>query len=192
MLTMTRRAVLLAILLTLTAFLGLVVMTIQRATTAGPVFSVATVQSGLRSNPYAWLGRTVRVRGAGIMLNRGLNAIGQAPPIFLLTDVSVLDSRLLPRGAATQSTPRTTTSRIQFVPYGLPAIGSGLLVHYGVQDPLWAMLRRLPGLGALAPQPQHFDVRTNPVIYRIRLQPVAGDCGPSPCYHAVLVDAAPL
>jgi hypothetical protein len=126
------------------------------------VYTVAEMLAGLDRQPDAWLGRVVRVRG--MALSSGClawDAGGSAP--------------CRDRAA-----------------YLLGGDGASVLQVTGhAPDPLVAALRRLPLVGRLVPGP--LVVRWGALAtYQVRLQVApAAVCDASPCYGALLLDAAP-
>jgi hypothetical protein len=70
--------------------------------------------------------------------------------------------------------------------------GAGMLPVAGWEpDPLLAALRRLPLAGGLVPGPQVARVGVL-ATYRVRLKTApAPVCDATPCYEALLLDAAP-
>jgi hypothetical protein len=136
-------------------------LTGQRA--AGRVYSVAQLHAQIERDPTAWVGRTVRVRGW----------IPGCPGILSLAGP-----------AACQGSPPLLAD--SSAPMSAP-----LSVAMGAPDPLLAVLRRVPLLGEHVPAPQALRWEAN-ATYRVQLR-IAPDtwCRRSPCYQAVLLDAAP-
>lgn len=157
---MTPCRALLAILLAAALVAG--VVAIQRALDVGPVYSVDQVRVGLVSNPRAWLGRTLQVRGI-------------VPSYYCPGPISV----------SCPSTPSTTLHSVA------RASERSLPLFFDSADAGTSLLQGEPILRSLLPGPQHL-LRGRAAVYRVRLQAPAGDvCGYWPCYVAVLIDAAP-
>jgi hypothetical protein len=131
----------------------------------GPVYSVADLRAHLADNPGAWLGRTVWVRGVA---GTCLDAARQGG--------KVLGCRNWPPDL---SDPASVGARVS-----LPLV-------WGSQDPLLALLRRVPLLSGsvpAAPAPLWWM----PATYRVQLRAAADYiCGTTPCYEALLLDTAP-
>jgi hypothetical protein len=89
------------------------------------------------------------------------------------------------------SAPDSIVTRFDLIDPGAPSGAGGLSLAWGGADPLLAALRRLPLIGRLAPRPQVLRWGA-PATYRVRLRASpALACGTSPCYEALLLDAAP-
>lgn len=124
-----------------------------------PVYSVAAV-TGLSHDPATLVGRTLLVRGV---------AAGTAclpPPNATLCGI--------PRFSLRDPGPAAALNRLDLT--------------WGPGDPLLAVLRRVPLLGAILPAQQ--VIRWEAVaVYRVRFR-VERHCGDA-CYEALLLDAAP-
>jgi hypothetical protein len=143
---------------------------------AGPVYSVPELRARLTHDPSAWVGHAVLVRGT--VTGCGF---GRLCPLVMV-------ARCVTPGPCR--------------PIGLPGMMlvdqptaswlRGLPVQLGAQNPQLAFLRRLLLVGRVVPPPQ--GVRWGiPAVYRVQLQPMQRSvCSSSPCYEAVLQDAAPL
>lgn len=127
---------------------------------SAPVYAVSTLQTGLEQDPWAWLGRTLLLRGI---------AVGCSHPAALYTascpPVGLLDARAA-------------------VPFTV------IDLQWGAEDPGRALWRRLPLLGRFAPTPQtvHWLVPATYRV-RIVRQP-AWSCGSSHCDGAMILDSA--
>jgi len=138
------------------------VVAIRRALDAGPVYSVDQVRAGLVSNPRAWLGRTLQVRGI-------------VPSYYCPGPISL---SCPPAPSTTLHSVARTSER--FLP-----------LFFGSANGEASIFRSVPIFHSLLPGPQHL-LRGRAAIYRVRLQSLASDaCGYRPCYVAVLIDAAP-
>jgi hypothetical protein len=149
---------------------GMLLVARDRIGVGGPVYELGQVESGLRQEPSAWLGRTIRLR---VMVSWGSlacpsNSTGRCATVFSLTEYP--SSGML-------------NSILQTV------VLSDILFLHPEPDPFLTRLRGLPGFGSLIPRPQ-------PVvgggIYRVKLEvaPSSFQCPRAPCYWAVLPDAA--
>jgi hypothetical protein len=162
-------------LLGLAGAAGLMMVVMHQVGAASPVYTVTELRASLTHDPGAWVGRVVLVRGTvtgcGFGLPCPLMAVrcatrGPCPPIGL-PGLMLVD--------------QPTISRL-----------GGLPVQLGTENPQLAFLRRLPLLGRVVRPSQvvHWGI---PAVYRVQLQPTQRSiCGSSPCYEAVLDDAAPV
>ena len=153
---------------------GLMMVVMHAVGAASPVYTVTELRTSLAHDPRAWAGHVVLVRGTVTGCGFGLpcplvmavrcSTRGPCPPIGL-PGMMLVD--------------QPTASRLR-----------GFPVQLGAANPQLAFLRRLPLVGRVVPPPQvvHWGI---PAVYRVQLQPTQGSvCGSSPCYEAVLEDAA--
>lgn len=166
-----RRALFLLLGILVLAFAGLLARVATGAAGAGPVYSVAALQTHLAQEPTAWVRRTVWVRAIAYADGCATWGTGDLP-----TDLPTClewQALLFDRGAAASAHP--------------------LALARGSAPSLLAFLRRVPVLRWWAPTPQ--VVQWNDVAtYRIQVRAVS--CRPHhalPCtYEALLLDAAPF
>ena len=163
-------------LLGLASAAGLLLGVMQGTGGAGPVYSVTELRARLTHDPSAWVGRVVLVRGT-------VTGCGFARPCPLLMVVHC--------GTAGPCRPIGLPG-MMLVDQPTASWLRGLPVQLGAQNPQLAFLRRLPLVGRVVPPPQ--VVRWGiPAVYRVQLQPAQRSvCVSSPCYEAVLEDAAPV
>jgi hypothetical protein len=145
--------------------MGLVVVLIGgNRSVAGPVYALAHVQAGLADQPPAWVGRTVWVRG----LAESCPWYGDTARLWQCADDPFI---LVPDPAGQVATP---------LPLSQPT-----------PDVLLAVLRCLPLLHDLVARSLAVPIDT---LARFRVQvhslPAQACGGRSPCYEAVLRDAA--
>jgi hypothetical protein len=163
-------------LLGLASAAGLLMVVMQGTGVAGPVYSVTELRARLTHDPSAWVGHVVLVRGT-------VTGCGFGRPCPLLMVVQC--------GAPGPCRPIRLPGMMLV---DQPTAGwlRGLPVQLGPQNPQLAFLRRLPLVSRVMPPPQ--VVRWGiPAVYRVQLQPAQRSvCSSSPCYEAVLEDAAPL
>jgi hypothetical protein len=163
-------------LLGLAGAAGLLIVGMHEVGVAGPVYSVAELRARLVHDPSAWVGHVVLVRGT--VSGCGLGRL--CPPIMAVQCATPVPCR--PIGLpGMMLVDQPTASWLR----GLPA-------QLGAQNPQLAFLRRLPLVSRVVPPPQ--VVRWGiPAVYRVQLQPAQPSvCRSSPCYEAVLQDAAPV
>jgi hypothetical protein len=149
-------------LLALALGMGGVVVIGTSVGTHARVYTVAAVQDSLARRPAAWVGWVVGVRGIAVR-----------------------------SGCLSWPSPEITTCQgwgqsILLDPGELTALPLTL----GAPNPLLALLSRLPLAGRLLPPPQavHWGAVTTYWV-QLRAAP-AGSCPSSPCYRALLLDAA--
>jgi hypothetical protein len=163
---MPRPIVLLMVLSAIVVATGCALASVHLAD-QGPVYSVAAVRSHLEQDPWAWVGRTVQVRG--------LFVFGACDAwLDYYTGVCVSWQGLVDPD---------------------PSVGSPVLpLTLGDPPRLLAALRRLAFLGDLMPAPQVLHPGTL-ATYRVQLQAIANsfcDTGVAGvCVKAVLLDPAP-
>ncbi len=159
-------AVALGVVLGLALLAGLVAAVAGRpSSSAGPVYSVAQVTTGLRQHPRAWVGRTVLVQGrvAGSMSwwSGQSGRSGPLNPFYPPPGLSI---------------------RIRLVPLNLNGVpariwpGPALWVvpHLAPRSarPVMSALRRIPLVQRLFPPPQPLDADvTTPSVFRLTLLP---------------------
>jgi hypothetical protein len=131
---------------------------------SGPVYSVSAVRAGLVRSPGLWVGRAVRVHA--VAGNRCVSWMGGANPTCISWWPALLD-------------PSASTAQTTLPLRGVP------------RHPLLAALGRLPLVSRLVPAPQ--TIRWGALAtYRVRLRAASTSaCDQSPCYAALLLDAAP-
>jgi hypothetical protein len=151
-------------LLGLVLITGLAVMAIYRPPDRGPVYTVAQVQAGLADQPQDWVGRTVQVRGMvePCPLREGTAILWRCPddPLILVPTAADRVAEPLPLSRVTLD--------------GIPAILHGLPLLQDLVATPWAV-------------PQFTPAR---FLVRLRSKAVQACSGRSPCYEAVLLDAA--
>jgi len=140
---------------------------VGHANPAGPVYTVAQVQSGLYRNPQAWAGRTVRVRAQMETLG------GDGTPQPLSSRPSLYDNLLsMPPGSRIEITLGPPPSPHADVSASFPAVS--LFVGPRVSDPLLSALQRLPVIARVVPAPDFESTPQNlfsPKIFVLRLLP---------------------
>jgi len=159
---MKRPRVVVGALLSLLSMVGLGVTTIRTYSNHDPLYSVAAVHRGLAQDPAAWANRTLLVRG-----------VAMAPGCVLR------ESTLCVAGSS------------QLAYMVDPTAFALLPLTRGAANSLLSFLRRLPLPRYLAPLPQtpHWGTLAT---YRVQLHAAPADaCTSTPCYEALLLDAAP-
>jgi hypothetical protein len=160
---MARSPLLLGGLLGLLLAGGLAAVACRRPLDTGPVYSVAQVQAGLADHPQAWVGRTVHLR-----------AIAEPCPLWGTPEGGLHCASAQP--VLVDQTASLTAS---------------LALTWRPQGPLLALLRGVPLLGDLVPAPR-VPAWMAAATYHVQLRGVpAPRCGYSPCFQALLLDAAP-
>jgi hypothetical protein len=163
-------------LLGLAGAAGLVMVVMHQVGAASPVYTVTELRGSLRQDPGAWVGHVVLVRGTVTGCGFGL----PCPAVMVVRCTTRGPCRPLgPPGMMLVDQPTASWLR-------------GLPVQLGAENPQLAFLRHLPLVGRVVPPPQvvHWGI---PAVYRVQLQPWQWSvCGSSPCYEAVLEDAAPV
>lgn len=214
---MRRKAAVLVILLALIP-LALVIGLSKSWANAGPVYTVAQVQSGLLHHPKAWIGRTIRVEGAVVLadwpLDWGGNAAGGTSGDGCVSWTGCVLH--VPRGQKIHLylvAPGGSGSAAE-----LQAVRVGLLLqHNHVPYPLSVARQYRPNLvlSARLPRPDILVTAISrlplvgswlhsllgqqgtihggtPRTYRVRLvsTPMA-QCSPAPCDEGMLLDSPP-
>ena len=161
-------------LLGLACAAGLMMVVMHAVGAASPVYTVTELRTSLAHDPRAWVGHVVLVRGT-------VTGCGFGLPCPLVMAV-----RCAPRGSCRP----IRLSGMMLVDQPTASWLRGLPVQLGTQNPQLAFLRRLPLVGRVVPPPQvvHWGI---PAVYRVQVQATQQSvCGRSPCYEAVLEDAA--
>jgi hypothetical protein len=163
-------------LLGLASAAGLLMAGMHEVGVAGPVYSVTELRAHLTHDPSAWVGRAVLVRGTATGCG-----FGRPCPLLMVVQCAAPSPCRPIRLPGMMLVDQPTAGWLR-----------GLPVQLGAQNPQWAFLRRLPLVSRVVPPPQ--VVRWGiPAVYRVQLQPTQQSvCSSSPCYEAVLEDAAPV
>src|SRR2546423_254472 len=163
-------------LLGLAGAAGLMMVVMHEVGVARPVYTVTELRARLTHGPSAWVGHMVLVRGT--VTGCGF---GRPCPLAMVVQCATPGPCRPIRLSGMMLVDQPTASWLR-----------GLPVQLGTQNPQLAFLRRLPLVGRVVPPPQ--GVRWGiPAVYRVQLQPTQRSvCVSSPCYEAVLEDAAPV
>jgi hypothetical protein len=163
-------------LLGLAVAAGLMLVVMHEVGAVSPVYTVTELRTSLTHDPRAWVGHAVLVRGT--VTGCGF---GRLCPLVMMV-------RCATRGPCRP----IALPGMMLVDQPTASWLRGLPVQLGVETSQLAFLRHLPLVGRVVPPPQ--VVRWGiPAVYRVQLQPTQRSvCGSSPCYEAVLEDAAPV
>jgi hypothetical protein len=158
-----RRCLALSVVLLGLLLAGLAIAILGRHEDQGPVYSVAQVQARLERQPDRWLGLPVRLR-----------AVAEPCPMW---------------GSASMGM-HCLSSQPVLVDQA-NSLADSLPLTWRQQSSLLAFLRGIPLVGELLPAPRMANWAA-PATYRVQFRAApATSCGYSPCYRALLLDAAP-
>ena len=165
------------VLLGLAGAAGLMLVVMHEAGATSRVYTVAELRTSLMRDPGAWVGHVVLVRGT--VTGCGFGRL--CPLVMVVRCPTPGPCRPIGLPGMLLLVDQPTANWLR-----------GLPVQLGTETSQLAFLRRLPLVGRVVPPPQ--VVRWGiPAVYRVQLQPANRSvCGSSPCYEAVLEDAAPV
>jgi hypothetical protein len=161
---MKRGTALVLLLVILLAGLGVGIMAIQdRTDVGGPTYTVNQVAGGLRFQPRAWLGKTVKVTG-------------------------VVSMNFLPCPSKSNSS-RICDESYMLTEFPQGARSDSLILH-PQPDRFLEQLRGLPGIGQFFPRPQPM-VGVITLKVKLELASTSFLCSVGPCYCGEVSDAGP-